>query len=294
MKNLFTHLDDMAAHEAALRDYWSQRDTAYGRAVRKEAQQALSDLSVSMGGGRTPYLFTTQDSSAKTAHNADVTTLYEQIVQYMLPHRLSGLINLCPWSTKGCRATCLHTSGRLGMAKTAKLVRTRFFVQDPFHYLVVLLTEIERHQRRVAKCGKVLLIRFNGTGDVPIERLPFLFELVATLGTPPIWFDYTKGILTSAKQARVASPRSDYYTVASATETTSEASLVDYNENVVVVVDVKAHGALPAKFWGRDVVDGDRHDMRCLDPQGGVAVLVRAKGDARGVEGDAAGFVKSV
>ncbi len=82
--------------------------------------------------------------------------------------------------------------------------------------------------------------------------------------------------------------------MASATEATNQASLEGYDENVVVVVAVKAHGDLPTTFWGRDVVDGDRHDMRSKDPQGGVAVLVRAKGDARGVTGDAAGFVKDI
>lgn len=296
MKNIHTHLTEMTQHETDLRFWWIMRDTPTGRQRHRDAYKVFSDISVALGGGLKPYLFTQQDSSAKTAHNADVTDVVEQIVQYWLPHRLSGLINVCPWSTKGCRATCLHTSGRLGMAEVAKLARVTFFVKAPLDYLIVMAAEIERNAKRVAKCGKQLIVRFNGTGDVPIEMLPFVFEIIATCNvpTPPAWFDYTKGILTSAVKRRVPSPRADYYTVASATEKTDQAAADDYSENIVAVVDVPARGELPDTFWGRKVIDGDRHDLRLLDEQGGVAVLVRAKGDARGVVGDAAGFVKHV
>lgn len=294
MKNLFKHLAFMLTLETEVREWWAIRTTPEGRLRRRQAYARFSAISQGLGGGVNPYLFTQQDSSAKTAHNLEFTSLVEQIVQYWLPHRLSGIINVCPWSTKGCRATCLHTSGRLGMAETAKMARVKFFADAPLDYMIVLLWEIERNARRVDGCGKQLAVRFNGTGDVPIEKLPFLFELVATLGLDVQWFDYTKGILTTAKSARVPSPRSDYYTVASATETTDEDVAADYPHNIVFVADIKAHAPLPSEFWGRQVVDGDLHDLRLLDRQDAVAVIVRAKGDARGVEGDAAGFVKAV
>lgn len=294
MIDLYKHLGNMQSMEDQVREWWAIRHTREGRKIATQSRITFATLSIARGGGANPYLFTRQDHSAKTAHNADVTDQAEQIVQYWLPHRLSGMINVCPWSTRECRATCLHTSGRLGMAKIAKLVRVELFATDPFAYMVVMLTEIEQHARRVAKCGKVLVIRLNGTADVPWEMLLFLFDLVESLNLGATWFDYTKGILTTARRRRVPSPLPNYYTVASATEKTTPETVADYPHNVVAVVDVPRGRPLPETMWGRQVVDGDRHDLRPFDPQVAALVLVRAKGDARKAPAGPDRFVKAV
>jgi hypothetical protein len=287
-------MERMQAMEPEVRAWWAIRHTPEGRAVAAQSQETFSRMSVARGGGANPYLFTRQDHSAKTAHNADVTDKAEQIVQYMLPHSLSGLINICVWSTKGCRATCLHTSGRLRLAEIAKFVRVELFVVDPFAYMVVMLTEIERHIRRIAKCGKITVVRPNGTGDIPWEMLGFLFDLVASLEMGATWFDYTKGILTKSARKRTASPRPDYYTVASAVEATTAETIAGYLQNVVTVVNVRRSQPLPETMWGRPVIDGDRHDLRLFDPQIAALVLVRAKGDARKAPAGDREFVKAV
>lgn len=295
-ETVFSVLESLSLYETDVRYWWMFRNTPWGKAEYRRARNTFAAISQRNGGGKTPMHFTTQDSSAKTAHNADVTDKAEQIVQYMLPHRLSGFVNICPWSTPECRATCLHTSGRLGMAEIAKLVRTEFFATEPYLFQVSLLGEIERHAKRVNKCGKQLIIRFNGTGDVPIEYLPYWFELVSEVEVDiaPLWFDYTKGVLTNAKRRRKASPRPDYYTVASGTERTTQDVASQYDGNIVFVVAAKPGSPLPSEFWGREVIDGDRHDMRCFDEQGGKAVLVRSKGDARGIEGRDDSFIKPI
>jgi hypothetical protein len=292
--NLYKHLDTMDAMMDDVLTWWNHRNTPQGRRTLAQARRTFSDLSQTNGGGRTPYLFTTQDSSAKTAHNSDVYSHAEQIVQYKLPHSLSGLINLCIWSTPGCRATCLHTSGRLGMADIAKFVRVALFVKHPFEYLICFLSEVEHHAKRVAKCAKTLVVRPNGTSDVPWERLPWLFDLVASLGLGVQWFDYTKGILTESKLHRTPAPRPDYYLVASATERTTAETVANYDGNVVAVVNVRRGAPLPETFYGRQVVDGDRHDLRLFDPQDGRMVLVRAKGDAVKAPAGPRRFVKAV
>jgi hypothetical protein len=251
-------------------------------------RKRFRDFSVLNGGGRNPYLLTEQINSAKLAHNGDHAHLahVEQVVMYLLPHRLSGLLNVCPWATRGCKATCLHTSGRLGMpaASLAKFVRTQFLALHPVSFFVVLFDEIARHERRVNACNKSLVIRLNGTSDIPWETLaPFMFETFAHLQ----FQDYTK-----SWETRTVLPP-NYYLVRSVSERTTTAQLAQRaNENVVAVVNVRRGVPLPASFLNRPVIDGDAHDLRVFDDQRGAAVLVRAKGDA--INTRAYGFVRDV
>jgi hypothetical protein len=108
----------------------------------------FSALSVEHGGGKNPRLLTEQEDVVKLQHNAEVTTKLWQVVMYLLPHSLSGVLNVCPWSTRGCRSVCLHTSGRLGMppGQRAQLVRTLFLAYHPLEFMVVLVHEIRRHR----------------------------------------------------------------------------------------------------------------------------------------------------
>jgi hypothetical protein len=289
MKNLRKHMLTLNGYQEYVTWWWSIRHTTEGHDILLAAKRVFSDLSVSLGGGRTPYLFTTQDSTAKTAHNAEIYDHAEQIVQYMLPHRLSGEINICIWSTIGCRNTCLHKSGRLAMADIAKLARTLLFSRHPLEYIIIMLSEIESHVLRVRLCNKTLVVRPNGTGDIPWEMLGWMFDLVASLGRGTKWFDYTKGLISGDR-----TPRPDYYLVASATERTTPETIANYPDNVVVVVNVRRGQPLPDTFYGRPVVDGDRHDLRLFDPQGGHAVLVRAKGLAVKAPAGPREFVKAV
>jgi hypothetical protein len=57
--------------------------------------------------------------------------------------------------------------------------------------------------------------------------------------------------------------------------------------NVAVVFSTKKGFDLPSEYKGKKVIDGDKHDLRFLDPKG-VIVGLRAKGPARQ---DESGFV---
>lgn len=256
-------------------------DMAEWRGDVRECKRLFSQFSVANGGGRTPYIYTTQDASAKLIHNEDFTDLYEQIVHYGAPARTSGVLNMCPSSTPGCRASCLHTSGQLGMdnQQRATIIRTRFMYFHPRAFLTVQLDELDKHKRRIARKGRRMVQRTNGTTDVAWERVwPQAF--FAVFGSQ----DYTKRI------ERMTDDRVPlwYYLVVSATERTNIRAI---DGNVVVPVHVRRGEPLPETFEGRPVVDGDKHDLRLLDPQGGFAVLVRAKG--KGIH-DRTGFVREV
>lgn len=244
----------------------------------------FSQISVGTGGSAAPYLFTVQSHSAKLVHNEDVTEELEQVVMYLLPHRLSGVVNTCTHSSKGCRFSCLHSAGRLGLppAERAKLARTLFLHQEPWWFCLQLVQEIEQHRRRVERKGRRLVVRLNGTSDIPWEQFfPELFELFPNV----LFQDYTKD------WDRIPTAIPNYYLVASANETTSDAAFACHDGNVVVPVAVRRGDPLPDTFMGRPVVDGDLHDLRLIDPQIKAAVLVRAKG--MGTQ-DTSGFIREV
>lgn len=259
--------------------------------VVRQARHVFAEISVSLGGSANPYLFTRQDHSAKLVHNEDVTTKLEQIVMYLLPHSLSGELNVCPWSTPGCRKSCLHTAGRLGLgpAEIAKLARTLFLARHPYLFMVLLMHEIAMHQRRVAKHGRTLVVRLNGTSDIPFEELsPWLFDVFADV----LFQDYTKdGMRGAGLWSRRHDHIPNYYMVRSAHELTPDALVVSMDTNVVVPVHVRRGDPLPDTYLGKPVVDGDLHDLRLIDPQGGNVVMVRAKGDGTS---DDSGFVRSL
>jgi hypothetical protein len=58
----------------------------------------------------------------------------------------------------------------------------------------------------------------------------------------------------------------------------------------VFPVNVPKDAPLPPRFMGRLVTDGDKHDLRFLDPQRSRAVLVRMKGNNK----DMHGFIREV
>ncbi len=248
------------------------------RAAVRHSRSVFRALSVGRGGGRNPYLFTQEDASSKLIHSAEssVTDGWVQMVQYLPSARKSGRQH-CRWSSPGCRAVCLDDTGRLATpaAKIAMQVRADLMYYHPFEYAVCFLDELERRDRAARRRGLWLASRPNGTSDIPWEQIIpegvfHLFHL----------FDYTKG---KGKRIDLGS----YYTVASATERTD---LDSVEGNVVVPVDLPRGAVLPATFAGRVVIDGDAHDRRDLDLQGGYAVLVRVKGFRR----DRHGFIRSV
>lgn len=258
------------------------------------ARALFRSVSEEVGGGANPYLLTKQESSAKLVHNAEFTSDYWQVVLYLLPHNLSGVLHVCPWSTKGCRASCLSTAGRLGMpaGHRAKLARTLFLARHPYEFMVLLNSEIQRYAVQCTAGDKHLVVRLNGTSDIPWEL--FVPELFHYWDVDGVTFqDYTKdgtGKVPSATRDG-SWPLPNYYLVRSAHEKTPDWLLREATVNMVVAVNVKRGAPLPSKWMGKRVVDGDKHDLRLLDPQDGRIVMVRAKGDGIG---DESGFIRNV
>ena len=258
------------------------------------------------GGGKSPKKFTRQSQSAKTAHNAQWTDEREQIVMYLpqanrgrrlfdalaspelrrLWERNGGKHrNVCRWSTPGCRAACLGNSGHLGIrggaASRAMLARYVMLCLFPDMFWQIVDHEIGQHHRRVARCGKILVVRVNGTSDIDVPQW-------LTDAHPDVEFqDYTKQPI-----ARSGWVRSNYYVVRSITE--RDGPNPEHDGNFVVPVDLPRGAPLPKRYMGRRVIDGDVHDLRCADRQGQYAVLVRVKKPTTGEHPDTRGFIRPV
>lgn len=282
-------------------------------------KETLRDLSVMVGGGKSPTIFTAQKSSTKLAHNFDVTDAVEQIVcylpqanrgrelftKYLTPEldelwRCSGAKhrNLCPHSTLGCRNTCLGYAGRLASPPTERAMLARYLMlcMFPGQFWYLVHDEIRKHEKRLRKQGKKLVVRINGTSDLQVEHEPRelgvpLFDL-----HPDVFFqDYTKRPLVKSGW-RTTVP--NYYLVRSVTERDGQDLFDTHDGNLVVPVDLPKDAPLPDMYLGRPVIDGDRHDLRCLDHQvsglTNAAVLVRVKKRNDGIRADHNGFIRDI
>ena len=254
-----------------------------------DAMNLFIAISTMLGGGKAPYLFTPQSHSVKLSHNFDVTDKYEQIVCYLLPHNsgkaawykhttaeerkaFDWLVwqNLCVASTRGCRAACLHMAGRLGMAGIAKLARTALLAATATEYgpfWTLVDAEITRHKRRVARNGKELVVRLNGTSDIDVP------SWIIDKHDDVIFFTYTKR-LDIPLGWMMSQP--NRYNVYSASELTSDDlihEILSQDLNVVVPFDVTRGNDLPTEYLGHRVIDGDKHDLRFLDDDGVIVGL---------------------
>jgi hypothetical protein len=231
---------------------------------------------------------------------------YITAVLHLAPASTSGW-NVCPMATAGCKASCLNTAGRGGIAsgnatfesaegslpdnaiQKARIKRTQWFFTDRKAFMLSLHDEIAEFVRKAKKAGLIPCVRLNGTSDVRWESVPVVFAThsIANLMAcfPDVQFyDYTK--LANRKGVP-----SNYHLTFSLAEDndTHAASVLEAGGNVAVVYRDKA---LPQTYAiagvTRAVVSGDDSDLRFLDPRG-VIVGLYAKGKAKK---DTLGFVR--
>lgn len=209
-------------------------------------------------------------------------------ILYLVPADGSGLGNLCPHASAGCRAACLFTAGRgvFPQTRAARLRKTRlFFELGAARFVDLLADDVARlvamaRRRRLRPC-----VRLNGTSDLPWERMRGSDGLTLMERFPRVrFYDYTKRPDRDAVHA-------NYHLTFSRSESNEAQALRELGRGraVAVVFDTRKGEPLPAAWRGFPVIDGDDSDLRFLDAPG-VVVGLRAKGKAKA---DAAGFVVS-
>ncbi len=225
---------------------------------------------------------------------------YLNAIHYLAPAELSG-VNLCPHASAGCKALCLGwTSGQASMVlnlgsarpqgnsvRQSRLDKARRFMRDRKGYMHDIVRSIELMELKAQRLGKALCIRLNGSSDIAWEGIRCerngqeyrnVFEAF-----PHVQFvDYTK----NPRRMGLGTPL-NYYLTFSRSETNEETckQLLARGVNVAVVfADV-----VPETWHGFQVISGDEHDLRHLDPKGGYVIGLTPKG--RKAKKDKSGFV---
>ena len=232
-------------------------------------------------------------TNPKTAKQLD-TFKYEAVIQHLTPDKLAdGHHTVCPWSTPGCRSSCLNTSGHgqiTGKLKTATLEmysvhrarigKTLSFFNDRKAYVARLVKELHNLEDRAFKKGYSPVARLNGTSDIRWETYINMSDF------PHIQFyDYTKGYRRMLRWLDGEMPF-NYHLTYSRSERDTPAyvkEIIRREANVAVVFRTE----LPKTYLGIPVISGMEHDFRFRDPEGYIVGLL-AKGRAKK---DTTGFV---
>jgi hypothetical protein len=236
-------------------------------------------------------LFSTDSTKAIKAQGYG----YLNAIHYLAPASLSGA-NLCPHASPGCIALCLGWfSGQAGMVsdqerdtnsvRLSRVTKAQQFMHQRKAYVAALVRQIRRHEAEATRLGMRLCVRLNGSSDIAWEGIRTddgrsLFDLF-----PHIDFvDYTK----NAKRFDRVLP-GNYHLTLSRSETNEAACLAALARGVNVAVVFA--GTKPATWHGFDVIDGDLHDLRQLDPRGTRGVVIALSPKGAKARRDQSGFV---
>jgi len=256
----------------------SKNRTAALRAVRAAGFKITTLLSAPKG-------------NPKVAKNGKVGVMAWPM--HLAPASLSGR-NVCPASTEGCRAACLHTAGNPAYMKgkaRARLERTRLFWERRDLFMALLHAEIALAITVAARHAMQPAFRLNCTSDIRWEKQYMPGSKVSIVAAFPMaeFYDYTK------IPARVT-PANYTLTFSLAEHNDAKAAREMANgRNVAVVLNLGRNKPFPAVWNSRPVVNGDEHDFRPIDGLAadgfGQWIALHAKGLAIG---DASGFVRNV
>jgi hypothetical protein len=208
-------------------------------------------------------------------------------ILYLAPASLVGF-NVCPFASDGCKQACLFSAGRgrFYNVTRSRAIKTLKLIASPEEFMFKLSEEISKLTIKARKANMQLAIRLNGTSDIDWKIFNYkddmehihIFERHRYIQ----FYDYTKDI-----RKAITNNINNYYLTFSKSEiNTNLLSKLPKHINIAVVFN-SAHGAFPAIYLGRKVINGDLHDVRFLDEQG-VIVGLSAKGKAKK---DTSGFV---
>jgi ribosomal protein S18 len=211
-------------------------------------------------------------TNAKTSKNALLT-----YILYLAPSNLSG-INVCPYASNGCIATCLNTAGRgkFNNVQTARLNKTLIFKENRPKFYIQLANELLRIHDKSIKQNIDIAIRLNGTSD--IDHLNELIrhtgiDFLDTFYSNLKFYDYTKNPNIVKKYLNTN------YKI-----TFSRSEINDFQVNEVLQIGgniaVVFKNELPLTYKGYKVINGDVSDLRYYDEKN-VIVGLKAKGKAK-------------
>lgn len=195
----------------------------------------------------------------------------------LAPANLAGGPTVCPNASPACKAACLYYAGMgvFSNVQKARIEKTRFYLTERKAFIEQLKKEIGQAIKQAQKQKLRAVFRLNVLSDIRWEET----DVISSFPETP-FYDYTK----NAKTFEKALP-SNYSLTFSRSEINEVAciKLLKRGANVAAVF----RNELPPEWNDFRVVDGDKNDLRFLDPSG-VVVGLRAKGKAKN---DKTGFV---
>lgn len=211
-------------------------------------------------------------------------------IMYLKPYKTAG-INLCAMAEQAkCIEPCLVSAGRgqMNSVQAGRLRKTKWFIQDRAGFMEQLHRDIRAFVRWCKRNGVTPCVRLNGTSDIRWELIAYRADWVAydniMQAFPMVQFyDYTK--IANRRKVPANYHLTWSYSAANKTYAAQEAVAKVNGMNIAVVFRKKQD--IPATYLDLPTIDGDRDDMRFLDPKG-VVVALYAKGKAKQ---DQSGFV---
>jgi len=220
--------------------------------------------------------------TGNTKTNKSLALGYATYIMHLSPSKKSGN-NVCPAATPGCIASCLDESGRgqwvydkkgnFNPIHKARLNRTNFFFNDRSAFLDQLKKEMESAIKSALKKGFKPAFRLNGTSDIRWEN----YGIIETF-SDHTFYDYTK----IYNRKNIPSNYNLTFSRAESNHKETQSALVN-GLNIAAVF----RNELPKTFLNTRVINGDKHDLRFLDPKNSIVGLI-AKGKAKK---DTSGFV---
>ena len=195
-------------------------------------------------------------------------------ILHLAPASIGG-VNICASSSPVCVNLCLNTSGRGQMTSVQKsrLNKKYYFLADRLKFLNHLDREIKLSSERAKRKKLKYTVRLNGTSDLPFERYRLENGKNLMENNPNVQFiDYTK--VTNRLFQKLPKNYSLTYSQAE-NNLDNVKKILKTKYNIATVFRKK----LPKKWLGRRVINGDKHDLRHLDPKKVVVGLI-AKGRA--------------
>jgi hypothetical protein len=187
---------------------------------------------------------------------------YLNFILYLAPHTLSGW-NVCAGSSPECREDCLYGSGfgKFENVQKSRIAKTKRYFVDRENFLSDLRKDILRGIKYSKSENLIPCIRLDGTSDL------FLAKHFVDLYKQAVFYDYTK---VYNRFSKIVDLENYHLTYSYSGRNKSNClKVLASGKNVAVAFK----NCLPETLWNYPVIDGDKNDLRFLDPKGCIVGL---------------------
>lgn len=222
-----------------------------------------------------------QDAKTVKGNNSG----YFTAIMYLKPYKTLG-VNLCPMAeTAKCIDGCLNTAGRGQMSNVQKgrQRKTEWFIKDQAGFMRQLFQDLTKFVNYCDKRDILPAVRLNGTSDIRWENIKIAHQNIFEWFPMIQFYDYSK--IANRRNIPENYHLTFSYSEANPIYQRQTKIALDKGMNIAVVFRNKEN--MPKTFLGLPVIDGDKTDLRFLDPSQCIVGLY-AKGKAKK---DQTGFV---